>query len=70
MGMRDFKKLLAINSDLIGENIIVTTLNGNSVKGKLISINLNSIVVKIDLMNFIIANVTIDSISQINEGPK
>lgn len=51
-------------SRLIGQNIIVKTLDGDSIFGMLLSINPNSIVVKKDNTNLIIANVAIDSIHQ------
>ncbi len=54
---------------LIGQTVIVKTLNGNSIEGKLLSINPNSIVVKRDSDNLIIANASVDSVFGSNEGP-
>jgi len=57
-------------SRLIGKTIIVKKLNGNSIEGLLLSINTNSIVVKRDSNNLIIAKISIDSILRSNEGIK
>ena len=64
----DLPQPLAMAYEFIGQIIIVKTLNGSSIKGRLLSINPNSIVVKRDSDNLVIANMAIDSILGSNGG--
>ncbi len=53
---------LAVDSKLVGQNVIVSRKNGESIMGLLQSININSISIKVGDTNIIIALEAIESI--------